>query len=183
MPNWVEGSLKLRGKYDDIMRFFEDGINVYQHKWDFEKNESIESILDKSVWLRMDESVISGRQHPSFPDGLRECEIYLSSDEPYVYVEGTNRAFLDGDQYIYVSERKDSDTVAPMRIRQAWDFRDENWVEIAKKYNCDVRLWGSECGMCFERIVDISRDGTINMSVTNKYSDWEWEAVFPWMGG
>lgn len=120
MPNWVEGSLKLRGKYDDIMRFFEDGINVYQHKWDFEKDETIETVLDKSVWLWMDESVISG------PDGLRGCEICLSSDEPFVYIEGTNRAFLDGDQYIYIYERKDTDTVASMQIRQAWDFRDED---------------------------------------------------------
>ena len=177
MPNWVEGSLKLRGKYDDIMRFFEDGINVYHHKWGFEKDETIETVLDKSVWLQMDKSVISG------PDGLRGCEICFSADEPFIYIEGTNRAFLDGDQYIYIYERKDSDAVAFMKIRQAWDFRDEDWVKITKKYNCDVRLWGSECGMCFERIVDISRDGTINKSLTKKYDDWEWEAIFPWMGG
>lgn len=29
MPNWCEGSLRIRGKYEDVIRFFKEGINAY----------------------------------------------------------------------------------------------------------------------------------------------------------
>lgn len=172
MPNWCSGSLKLRGSYENIKRFFFEGLNQYEDIFDEEQQKWVDTPIPKEKWFEAEEYG---------EPGARELGIELTNG--WTYVEGTKRAFIDGDQYVYVHERKDLDTVASMRIMQAWDFRDEGWVEIAKKYNCDMRLWGSECGMCFERIIDISRDGTIIKSVTNKYSDWEWEAVFPWMGG
>lgn len=28
MPNWIEGTMKLRGKRSDIKRFFEEGVTT-----------------------------------------------------------------------------------------------------------------------------------------------------------
>ena len=32
MPNWIEGSLKVRGNYENVKRFFLDGTNDYTYQ-------------------------------------------------------------------------------------------------------------------------------------------------------
>ena len=159
MPNWIEGTIKLRGKSEDLRRFFIEG-------------------LDQSVWFEKDVRPMTDFVRCDFSDGWSDVSI---TNEPHI--RGTRRAFL-GDTIVYWE--KDYETIA-MPIKQAWAFfGNENdiavWTNISKKFNLDIRLYGFECGMEFcEEIEIIKGEVTINNEI--KYDDWVWECPMPILGG
>ena len=177
MPNSISGSLKIRGKYDDVKRFFEEVLNTYRCEWDDEKKISKNVVNEKSDWL------VGMEEYGEV--GERSLEINIKPGE-WVYVEGTSRAFITSD-FICMYERKNRagsiiPTVAFCEIRQAWCFRKSDWLKIAKEYNVDVRVWGLERGMEFgqETIIE---NGTVTKDEEFYYKDWDWESPMPWLGG
>lgn len=179
MPNWISGSLKLRGSYENVKRFFFEGINQYEDIFDEKQQKWVDTLIPKEKWFKAEEYG---------EPGARVLDIKLTNG--WTYVEGTRRAFISTDHSNYISvyehehEQVDERFVtAACEINQAWDFRDEDWIEIAKKYELDIRLWGLEYGMCFGREIEIRNDGKIIFSKTLKYNDWDWECPLPWMRG
>lgn len=160
MPNWIEGTMKLRGKREDIYRFFKGGLDP--SSWAGETNKIEEQVLD-----------FSGEGYLSF--GFK--------DEPHI--KGTRRAFItDCDVYM---EGKEG--IACVDVKQAWAFdagRDskdlDNWKAISDKYNIDIRLFGIEMGMQFTQEIIILR-GRRPIVNEKQYEDWDWECPFPNMGG
>lgn len=67
-------------------------------------------------------------------------------------------------------------------VKQAWGWLEDGWIDVAKKYNCDIRLIGWECGMEYEGELVVMRDGT-HEYVERKYDDWDWECPCPLNGG
>lgn len=96
------------------------------------------------------------------------------------YIKNTQRAFVD-EQYFYIIEAGDS-TIVSIKTRQAWDFSVADFVEIAKKFNLDIRLFGWERGMEFSREILIVDNNKIK-DRTYRYSDWDWEVPFSDLGG
>lgn len=49
MPNWIEGTLRMRGKIDDIVRFVNNGFHKY--KTEFESMQSVicDSEIERSI--------------------------------------------------------------------------------------------------------------------------------------
>ena len=170
MPNWITGSLKLRGKYDNILNFFENGLNIYEHHCDADTGETIETVRNKADWLN-----IEGFDE----DGSRACEITIG--DHWVYIEGTKRAFVSGSPCIFLEETDDP-CIASMEVNQAWGFRPEDFLHIAEKYNLDIRLWGLEAGMGFGQEIVIE-NGELVKDETMTYEDFQWEAPLPWFGG
>ena len=168
MPNWIEGTMKLRGEKKDIKRFFEEGIGVYKFEIGTDKNgkADIKEIeIDKNEWLKIEYEDEEG------------FEVSLSYGfEPYI--KGTRRAFIIEKDVIYVFCGH-----ACFNIRQAWDFIPDNFVELAKTYNLDIRLFGIEKGMEFAREVEISKTGEIIIDKEITYDDFVWECPFPNLGG
>lgn len=170
MPNWITGSLKLRGSYDNIINFFENGLNVYHGHWNSDTGEYKERVVPKSDWLKMEEFSANGG---------RECDITISNY--WAYIEGTKRAFISDGTWLCIDD-SDSPTVASMEINQAWGFKAEEFLEIAKKYNLDIRLWGLESGMGFGQEIVIENEELMKDQII-KYEDFQWEAPMPWLGG
>lgn len=171
MPNWIEGSLKLRGKPDDILRFFEEGLNVYTYGKD-----GSDIPLEKSSWLRIEE----------FDDG-KEIEIEFNTSS-WIHVNNTRRAFINDPGFAvwFQKPKDDIDIIVAIPICQAWGFDVDNWIYIAKQFTLDLRLYGIECGMGFSEEVIINRDGVIETDLTQDYKDYDdfrWNCPFPWMGG
>lgn len=161
MPNWIEGTLKIRGKYENIDGFMMRGLGKSS------VNEKIDGFIP--VEKHVENGAFSYTTYTVLPD---------------TYVEGTRRAFV-GDSYIYVESidgSEDETFILCMPVRQAWCFEVDEWQRISKKYGVDVRLFGIECGMCYCTEIEI-----INGEVTRQrdftYDDWEWECPFPHMGG
>lgn len=71
MPNWCEGTLKVRGKKEDIVRFFKEGVQLYK---DGEMVEGCSIHSEDYVGISI-------------------------KGEPWVV--GTRRAFIGPDEYIY----------------------------------------------------------------------------------
>ena len=174
MPNWCEGSLKLKGKYDDILRFWEEGVNAYSYSVD-RNNERGTDLIPKEEWYEIEEyeesTIIANHIPPS-------C---------WIYIEGTKRAFVD-DSFCSYTILKDSSGKAIMAIpfRQAWTIRQQDWMDIAKKYHLEIKIYAIESGAGFYCSFHVLSDGAIlenNFCQTEKYEDFVWNCPFPWMGG
>ena len=157
MPNWIEGTMKLRGKREDIRRFFLEG-------------------LDLSSWLT------PGDIKHQVEDNSTEYSLdFTFRDQPHIV--GTRRAFIT-DDYAYMEEEFG---IVCVNVKKAWCFvGDHNdldvWETISKKYDVDIRLFGIEMGQCFTQEVIISR-GFKPIVNEKQYADWMWECPFPMMGG
>lgn len=171
MPNWCEGTLKVRGNLENVKKFLLEGLNVYKFT---DEREYVP--VPKSEWL-----IITDNKDYGY------YEIEFNDDD--VYVEQTNRAFVDidnGSPALYWEQgRNERNVVSVMHVRQAWGFREKEWCEISKQYGVDIKLYGIEQGMMFtENIEIIAGEVTRNESHQYKtYEEWLWECPFPHMGG
>ncbi len=161
MPNWIEGTLHLRGKVKDIHRFLSEGISKSVSLWD---RDIQETIIDDS---RPKEGVVA----------------FNFMHDPWIV--DTQRAFLN-DQYVVIRYKDENEeTSTSLVVNQAWSFKTDNWIALSKKYDIDIRLNGFECGGKFGQQITILRgdpEPTVDEEVL-KYDDWEWECPFPNMGG
>jgi hypothetical protein len=168
MPNWIEGSMKLRGETKDLKKFFEEGITVYKYEMGIDENgepKFKETEIDKNKYLKIEYEDENG------------FDVRISKgSEPYI--KGTRRAFIIEPDIIFVYNG-----YACFNIQQAWDFSTENFIEIAKKYNLDVRLFGIERGMKFAREIEISKTGDVVIDKEITYDDFCWDCPFPNLGG
>ena len=163
MPNWIEGTLKLRGETENILRFFREGINVYEWSGPTLNNYAE---LDRSSWYT--ENLI------------RDSTIYIENVD--AYIEGTTRAFVES-QTVYLEQKWDgSQTFVGIRFKQAWGFETNEFLNIAKRFDIDIRAYGIESGMQFSQEFCIE-NGELKFDNTTKYNDWFWECPFPYMGG
>lgn len=160
MPNWIEGTLKLRGNIDDIYAFFEEGLEPStDHGEEFDKTATLEDFVK---W-----------NHYAYDD---EIEIH---NQPHIV--GTRRAFIY--DCVICIEQKYSTICMP--FKQAWSFSAtglEQWEDISKKFNLDIRLYGFESGVEFCEEVEIIKGKTTLHNVI-EYNDWYWECPMPLMGG
>lgn len=168
MPNWCEGTVKVRGKLENVKRFLLKGLNVYSY---FD-NDTPEP---KEQWMSIEENKKYGYYQIDFDESA--------------YVEGTSRAFVSSENACPVlyceSEQSENNVVSVMHVRQAWGFRENEWCEISKKYGIDIKLYGIERGMMFiENIEIIAGEITKNESHEYEtYEEWVWECPFPNLGG
>lgn len=167
MPNWIEGTMKLRGRRADIKRFFDEQVEP-SADFNGSKKDKKEVVIDNS------------------------CEDYLwylFSDEPHIV--GTRRMFITDDS----TEMQTDKGVCCFDVKQAWSFNSlpdnsdiDNLKEIADKFNVDIRLYGIECGMHFIHEVMVfhrDKNGKRRNTIENviQFDDWDWECPFPNMGG
>lgn len=176
MPNWCEGTIKIRGKYENVKRFLTEGVNICKYTWN--GKEYVSEAVPRDKWLSIEEhadlnvTTISRRyNNPDFA-GM-------------VYIEGTKRAFItDFD----INLDKDEDPViAVASFAQAWGIRSEEFAKLAEQYEIDFRLYGIDGSMGFFEEYEILDNGkTINdLGPKNwlSYSEFKWLCPFPFMGG
>lgn len=166
MPNWIEGTLKLRGNSEDLKRFFAEGLEPStDHGEELDKNVTLEDFVK---W-----------KHYACCDICDDIEIH---NQPHII--GTRRAFIYDCDVCWVGSNDEIDTIC-MPFKQAWSFSAtglEQWEDISKKFNLDIRLYGFESGMEFCEEVEIIKGKTTLHNVI-KYNDWYWECPMPLMGG
>ena len=159
MPNWIEGNLKVRGKYDDVKKYLCEGIQGYYFTKDFEgvpqSKDKFMSVEDTGDWIEV-----------SF------------WGEPHI--TGTHRAFVE-DCTVYL-EPSDEDVVAVMPFRQAWSFKAGEFKKLSDEWNLDFRLQGWERGMEFGEDITIVRGEEPKCELLD-YDDWYWDCPMPFMGG
>ena len=168
MPNWCEGNLRVRGSWMDICSFFKENIVALKHSKDprlaFEEVKPEVDITDWHIVIKK-------------PD--KDCEKEF-------YITDTNRQFILKDEIrlenLWIDEKAPDIVVVADHYRGAWNIDGEAYVEKAKKYNVDIKIIGYDCGMQFEEIVEVHKDGTI-LDRCKRYNDWCWECPEPYLGG
>lgn len=175
MPNWIRGSLKLRGTYENIKRFFMDGIMVYRYDWE----TSSHIPQPQETWLEVYDE----------PD---DFEIDILNDE-WAHVEGTQRAFITNGTNIHIEKRQKLEAsddepiiITVCEIQQAWSFKEDDWIDISKKYGVDLKLYGIEAGTGITEEMIIINGNLLQHKVYkygHNYDQFLWDCPIPWFGG
>ena len=153
MPNWIEGTMKLRGKREDIRQFFKEGLEASDRNNvdDQVKDDSADDYLFFNFWA-----------------------------DPHI--KGTRRAFITSE-YVEMYEDQGVACVDVKQAWTFSHGEDLNvWQEISEKYNVDIKLFGIEQGEEATEEVIIIR-GHIPIINKRHYEDWDWDCPFPRMGG
>lgn len=154
MPNWCEGTLKVRGKKNNLENFILNGlkpVNCLGEDQDSLKlNEYNDIHFEGTAW-------IEGTQRGF----VKYMDVYLSELE---------------------REEGEPDPVICLDTKFAWFIDAEHLSEISKKYNVDFKILGFERGMEFNQDIEIIK-GQIVKNVEIKFDDYEWECINPTLGG
>jgi len=161
MPNWVEGTMKLRGRCENVERFLKEAVAPLGY-----------DVLDEEGRIEF--------------ESTSACFSATIFGTHYLKEKGF-WALIDGGYDIFSTEKS---ITACLRVRFAWSFvRDtdgedgiDKWKKLSKKYDLDFRLYGFERGGQFAQELIVER-GKEPILKEWGYKDWEWDCPFPYMGG
>lgn len=154
MPNWCEGTLKVRGKTKDLKKFILEGL--------------------KPVGF------LGEMLEPLKPDADNEGYFEISSKET-VHIENTYRGFVD-DLYAYLDGDEEDIDIICLESRFAWGITATELQETCIKYHVDMKIYAFERGMEFNRDIEIV-DGQIIKDEHIEFDDYRWECICPNIGG
>lgn len=105
----------------------------------------------------------------------------ITSDETY-WIENTYRGFVLGvDEFFSDYQDEDIVTVA-LDSKFVHDIDSEELLKTSKKYLVDMKIYGFEKGMQFNRNVEII-NGEILKDEEINFDDYKWECICPNIGG
>lgn len=162
MPNWVEGIVKFRGKYNDLKEFLEKELievdmdytqnpiqSVVSHNVTIDEYGDLQGISNSNTWFKT--------FRRAYISEMWSCSIY----------EGEN----DDDKFFCAN------------VKSAWDLDINEVLEVANLYHIDIKGYMFESGMCFERDFEVDRNGNIIKNLDIKHDDYDWDSINPLIGG
>lgn len=161
MPNWCEGILKIRGKHENVFKLLVENLQVWETVITKEPLE-VKEVLNKEA-IEID---------------YEDFEICLKKT---AYIKGTCRNFTE-ENHINVWKRKDGTACIAIHIKGAWDIESDTYIELAKKYNVDIKIEAFERGMEFSRFI-LVENGELKEDKEIEYDDYVWDCVMPNLGG
>lgn len=154
MPNWCEGTLKIRGDVEAINKFMNEGLEVYNSR----DGKSACEPPRYDVWGAFSNVGKYG----------------------YVHVVGTRRGFVEEVLSCWDAE---NDKQLALLYKQAWRIEAKELQEIAKKFKLNMRIQGFECGMEFVQDIEVDDEGNLIHNDAFSYGDYFWQCPCPTMGG
>ena len=167
MPNWAEGSLKIRGPIKNIKRFLDEG--VWKKVSTFGKEAEMDAVIFTDY---SDETGIEYEYH------------FISSS----YIKHTSRAFIDPDivkygEYVYLGgESMEHINTIALPFKQAWRAVAKSFEEISKEYGIDIAIHTFEKGAEFEQDILIKNGGIVKDEII-EYDNYQFESALPMLGG
>ena len=153
MPNWAEGTLKLRGKTENIVSALKEMLLENQCT-------TLEEEYDGTLLTFKTENdyfYINGTRR-AFISG-KDIEIWLDEDdEGFVIIELEN-------------------------FKQAWAVLADNYTEISSKFDVDIKIFTFEMGMEFTQEIEISKGEIIKNIVNENFTNYSWDVPFSRLGG
>ena len=199
MPNWAEGTMKLRGKKKDVEQFIRDNIIFVTRVAG--KDVLNDEYRERPVEISWDGDETLELEQPS---GLTDC----------LWVKDTQRTFIDFDTYccgfelydgkagipVYYfggRDEEDPDILLVLPYKAAWSVHDET-EEIFRKrseeYHLRIRIYVVESGWGFFQTCTFNNGVTEESKVLPekrwqadigdaRYSEFVWECPVHWYGG
>lgn len=167
MPNWCEGNMRLRGRPEAILDFLKNELTCVGYKHGLmEVVERVPEFEDEYGLIKL-----------KFPEDMKG--LFFKS----IYIQGTRRNFVKDDEMSIDVDQDEDVTIAYIPdFKAAWDIDPEPYVQKSKKYGIDIKIFGFEMGMQFERIVEVVQ-GELVRNQTIEHNDWRWDSAFPMLGG
>lgn len=98
------------------------------------------------------------------------------------WIEGTRRGFVNDLDVSFEYYEDDSIHTIALDVKFAWGILADDLLEICKKYNIDMKIYGFEQGMEFNQMIEII-DGKILKDAELHFEDYRWDCICPNMGG
>lgn len=155
MPNWCQGTLKIRGDAGTIKKFMHEGLEVYNRS--------------------EDGNMVS--EPPRYNDW---GDLLNVGKYGYIYVLGTRRGFVE---HILSCWDAENDEELALFYKQAWKIESKELREIARKFKLNMRIQGFECGCEFMQDVEVDSNGNVIKDDVLTCDDYFWECPFPTLGG
>lgn len=105
----------------------------------------------------------------------------IYSDETY-WIENTYRGFVLGVDEFFSDYEDEDIVIVALDSKFAWDIDQEGLLKTCIKYSVDMKIYGFERGMQFNRNVEIVNAEIIKDEEIN-FDDYEWECICPNIGG
>ena len=153
MPNWAAGTLKLRGKTENIVSALKEMLLENQ-------GTTLEEEYDGTLLTFKTENdyfYINGTRRAFI--SCKDIEIWLDEDdEDFVIIELEN-------------------------FKQAWAALADNYTEISSKFDVDIKIFTFEMGMEFTQEIEISKGEIIKNIVNENFTNYSWDVPFSRLGG
>lgn len=102
--------------------------------------------------------------------------------EETCWIENTRRGFVEGVE-VYLSDHEDDEIlVAVFDSKFAWGISASELLETCIKYHVDMKIHAFEMGMEFNQVIEII-DGKIVKDEELHFKDYQWDCIFPKLGG
>lgn len=168
MPNWCEGTFKVRGKIKDIRCWVKENLSCY-------KAEFVETSDNEGEWTYIE-------TENAIVDVFPELEDEFVVDIKYLaHINLSDRHFIKEGEYDCISNDNGT-AVLVLRFQSAWTIEATPFIEMSKRYNVDFRIYGCERGAEFNQEI-IIENGKLKKDKEIKFDDYEWECPFPDLGG
>lgn len=158
MPNWCEGSLKVRGTIAQLREFVLNGLHPVDWRGDHLPEIKLED-------PESDTSILSN-----------------GPVEGALWIKGTRRHFCKPYFIEVYAENPKEKVVLVLPFKAAWGIEAEDLRKVSESYHVDMKIFGVERGMQFCQDIEIA-DGVVIKSEQITYDDWDWDCPFPEMGG
>ena len=155
MPNWCEGTLKVRGTLNDLKNFVLNGLKPVDLLGNEQPQLQLENVDDTYLFINVNDSL---------------------------YMKGTKRHFCEPDYIEAYPNAPDDIIVMFLPMKAAWNIDAHALLQLCKEFNVDMKIQGFERGMQFSKIIEIV-NGEILQDDEIKYDDWEWDCICPDLGG
>lgn len=170
MPNWAEGTLKIRGNKDNITRFLKEGLLGYpDHKYNGvdDNGHPIIDYVHREVKVTEDEWETDFHAQGGF------------------YVDKTRRAFINEEciQFYHDGDDLEKCQLEIQGFKQAWAVSPENFIELSKLYEVDFKIFTFEMGMEFTQEIEIINGELTKDLCREKFDDYFWDVAFSTIGG
>lgn len=169
MPNWCEGTFKVRGNFEDIKRYVKENLKVYESKIIEEPDGSV-----RLEYIQVPDAIVYEFYEPD----SEEFEMTVKGD---AHIDGSRRHFIIPSTYYCIGQSRRK-AIMVLRFKAAWYIDPQPFSEMSKRYNVDFRLYGCEAGEGFNQEV-IIENGEIIKDDEIRFDDYMWDCPFSDLGG
>ena len=156
MPNWCEGTLKVRGTFENLKKFVMNGL---------------QPVAD----LGCDTTPLEVFNND-------ETYFFAISHSSHLYIKHTHRHFCESKYIEFCVDEPGEITILTLPMKAAWGMNANGLLNCCVEFHLDMKIQGFERGMEFSQIIEIV-DGSIIQDDEIKYDNWNWDCPCPDLGG
>jgi len=157
MPNWCEGTMKVRGTKEEVKKFLLEALNPLPDG--LLGQIPVEKEVEEDEW-----------------------ELMIRTKTGF-HIKGTHRNFIENNIcFEFAEEETNSEICVLEGFKAAWGIDPAPLAVLSKTYNVDIKIYAFERGMEFNQDVEIHK-GELIKNVEIEFDDYKWECINPNIGG